>query len=100
MLAVAEHLNPTCLVDLYVETFRILIPGGRLIITTPAAWTNQLLNIMAKMKLVSEEEIKEHVYLYTLPLLGWYFGRAGFDMNKVRFGYFEFFLNMWAYAEK
>ena len=39
-----------------------------------------------------------HVYAYTLPLLGWYFGRAGFAMEQVRFGYFEMGLNMWAVA--
>jgi hypothetical protein len=50
--------------------------------------------------LVSEEEINEHVYAYTLPLLGWYFGRAGFEMGRVRFGYFELGLNMWAIAER
>jgi hypothetical protein len=37
---------------------------------------------------------------YTLPLLGWYFGRAGFDLHRVRFGYFECGLNMWATAER
>jgi SAM-dependent methyltransferase len=100
MLAVVEHLNPASLETLFSEVYRILIPGGILVITTPAAWSNSLLNWMASVNLVSEEEIKEHVFLYTLPLLGWYFGKSGFDMNKLRFGYFELFLNMWATAEK
>jgi hypothetical protein len=55
---------------------------------------------MAKVRLVSPEEIDEHVYAYTLPLLGWYFGKGGFDMTKLRFGYFEMMLNMWAVAKK
>lgn len=55
---------------------------------------------MARLNLVSDEEIKEHVYLYTLPLLGWYFGKAGFDLDQVRFGYFELMLNLWAVAER
>jgi hypothetical protein len=55
---------------------------------------------MAKLGLVSSEEIEEHVYAYTLPLLGWYFGKAGYEMGQVQFGYFEFMLNMWATAEK
>jgi hypothetical protein len=29
-----------------------------------------------------------------------YFGKAGFEMDKVRFGYFELMLNMWATATK
>jgi hypothetical protein len=49
---------------------------------------------------VSKEEINEHVYNYTLPLLGWYFGSAGFSMTQLEFGYFEFGLNLWATAKK
>jgi len=63
-----------------------LKPGGRLVITTPASWSDGLLHWMARIGLVSEEEINEHVYAYTLPLLGWYFGQAGFGMSKVKFG--------------
>ena len=100
MLAVAEHLNPESLVELYKEAYRILAPGGRLIVTTPAARSDGLLKWMARVGLVSKEEIDEHVFAYTLPLLGWYFGRAGFEMTRVRFGTFEFGFNMWAMAER
>ena len=100
MLAVVEHLNPASLVLLLKEIHRILHPGGVLVITTPAAWSDSLLQWMAKVNLVSEEEINEHVYAYTLPLLGWYFGKAGFEMSKVKFGYFELNLNMWAIAQR
>ena len=79
---------------------RQLRPGGRLVVTTPAAWSDKLLKIMARIGLVSAEEIDEHVYAYTLPLLGWYFGKAGFELNRVQFGYFELGFNMWALAER
>lgn len=100
MLAVVEHLDPTSLVGLFREVRRTLTPGGMLIITTPAAWSDGLLRMMAKFHLVSSEEIDEHVYVYTLPLLGWYFGKAGFEMPNLDFGYFEFNLNLWATAKK
>lgn len=100
MLAVVEHLNPTILIDLFQEAYRILRPGGLIIITTPAAWSDGLLRAMARLHLVSTEEIDEHEFCYTLPLLGWCFGRAGFAMSNVRFGYFEFFLNLWATAKR
>ena len=55
---------------------------------------------MSRINLVSKEEIDEHTYAYALPIIGWYFGQAGFEMTKIRFGYFEAILNMWAIAEK
>lgn len=100
MLAVAEHLNPTNLVILFHEAYRLLHPNGTLIVTTPAAWSDSLLHFMTKLGLVSKEEIEEHVYVYTLPLLGWYFGKAGFEMKRVKFGYFEVYLNLWATASR
>lgn len=100
MLAVVEHLDPRRLVELFKECYRVLSPGGMVAITTPAAWSDRLLHSMARLRLVSKEEIDEHVFAYTLPLLGWYFGTAGFRMESLRFGYFEVGLNMWATAFK
>jgi len=100
LLAVVEHLDPSLMAILFKEVYRVLKPGGMVILTTPAAWSDGLLKFMARVNLVSAEEIREHAYAYTLPLLGWYFGQAGFEMTKTKFGYFEFMLNMWATAQK
>ncbi len=100
LLAVVEHLDPSLMAKLFKEVYRVLKPGGMVILTTPAAWSDGLLKFMARINLVSAEEIHEHAYAYTLPLLGWYFGQAGFEMTKTKFGYFEFILNMWATAKK
>jgi SAM-dependent methyltransferase len=100
LLAVVEHLDPTSLVLLLQEGYRVLAPGGVLILTTPAAWSDGVLKLMARLALVSKEEIDEHVYAYTLPLIGWYFGKAGFQMTRLKFGYFESMLNMWSVARK
>ncbi len=100
LLAVVEHLNPDSLAVLLKECHRVLKTGGALILTTPAAWSDGLLRFMARLNLVSAEEIHEHAFAYTLPLIGWHFGQAGFAMDKVRFGYFEAMLNMWATATK
>ncbi len=100
LLAVVEHLNPTSMALLFQESHRVLKPGGSVILTTPAAWSDGLLKFMADINLVSAEEIHEHAFAYTLPLIGWHFGQAGFEMTKVKFGYFEFMLNMWATAQK
>ena len=93
-----EHLDPLKLVMLFNEAYRALQPGGMVIITTPAAWSDRLLRWMASISLVSTEEIEEHAFAYTLPLIGWYFGKAGFSMDKMSFGYFELMLNLWATA--
>jgi SAM-dependent methyltransferase len=100
LLAVVEHVDPESLVKLFQESRRVLGPDGMVILTTPAAWSDRLLHFMAGIALVSQEEIEEHVYAYTLPLLGWYFGAAGFAMENLRFGYFEFGLNLWATARR
>ncbi len=100
LLAVVEHLNPDSLAQLFKDSRRVLAAGGMVILTTPAAWSDGLLHLMAHLNLVSAEEIHEHAFAYTLPLLGWHFGQAGFEMTKVKFGYFELMLNMWATARK
>ena len=100
LLAVVEHLNPESMAVLFRECHRVLMPAGILVLTTPAAWSDGMLRLMARLNLVSAEEIHEHAFAYTLPLLGWHFGQAGFEMTKVKFGYFEMMLNMWATARK
>ncbi len=100
LLAVVEHLNPDSMALLFQECRRVLKAGGMVILTTPAAWSDGLLHWMAHLNLVSAEEIHEHAFAYTMPLIGWHFGQAGFQMSKVKFGYFELMLNMWATATK
>jgi SAM-dependent methyltransferase len=100
LLAVVEHLNPDSMAMLFQECRRVLRPGGMVVLTTPAAWSDGLLHAMAHLNLVSADEIHEHGFAYTMPLIGWHFGQAGFQMSKVKFGYFEFMLNMWATAFK
>ncbi len=100
MLAVAEHLDPGALEQLFGECRRALAPGGRLVVTTPAAKADRLLHLLARVGLVSAEEIDEHKYAYTPALLGWYFGRAGFAMDRVRVGTFELGYNLWATVDR
>lgn len=100
MLAVVEHLDPSSMAVLFKEILRVLQPGGVVVLTTPSSWSDPILKCLARVRMVSAEEIDEHAYAYTLPLLGWYFGQAGFAMDKIRLGYFELGLNMWAVAER
>lgn len=78
-------MNPERLVTLFRECRRMIIPGGMVILTTPAAWSDKLLQIMARVRLMSKEEINEHVPTYTLPLLGCFFLASVFLMANVNF---------------
>ena len=100
LLAVIEHMDPDSVVLLFKECHRALRTGGRLIITTPSPWASQLLKFMAQLYLVSKEEIQEHEYSYSHPLIAWYFGKSNFERTNISLGYFEFFLNIFAYAIK
>jgi len=100
LLAVAEHIAPQSLEALLKEAYRVLQSGGRVILTTPAGWTDGLLKFMARIGLLSHEEIDEHVMEYSPALLAWHLGRAGFAMDKFQVGTFELGLNLWAMAER
>ena len=100
MLAVFEHIEPDKLINILKEIRRILKPGGRFFLTTPAPRADKLLRFMAKCRLISSEEIDEHKSAYNHTALIGYMEKAGFAGEKMKSGYFELFLNIWFYADK
>ncbi len=100
LLAVAEHLRRERLVPLLKEIKRVLAPGGQVIVTTPCSWTSPLLSLMARLRLVSSEEIAEHRAGYTPKALSGCLAQAGFSPEAIKTGYFEFGLNSWVAATK
>ena len=100
MLAVVEHLRLMTLIPIMMEVRRILKPGRKYILTTPPPWTRRLLRVMARLGLVSPEEIREHKYAYSSPIMRAALQEAGFRDDKIRVGYFELGMNMWASAIK
>ncbi|HEX6938040.1 MAG TPA: methyltransferase domain-containing protein [Longimicrobiales bacterium] len=96
MLAVFEHLDHDVLRHTLAEIRRILRPGGVYVLTTPAAWTDRLLRALARLGLVSAEEIEEHKDAYTHARIADLLAHAGFDRAAMRFGTFEFGMNLWA----
>jgi len=96
MLAVFEHIEPKRVVSLLKEIQRVLKPGGMFIMTTPASWTDGLLRLMAKLRLVSPVEIEEHKDTYTAQKIASILRSAGFTEDNIRSGYFELFMNIWA----
>jgi 2-polyprenyl-3-methyl-5-hydroxy-6-metoxy-1,4-benzoquinol methylase len=100
MLAVLEHIEHTRAADLIADIRRILRPGGMFILTTPAAWSDWILSLLALVRLVSPEEIHDHKATYTPTSLRRLLQDAGFATEQVRMGYFECLLNLRATAQK
>lgn len=100
MLAVFEHLRKDRLPEVLREVHRVLEPGGRYVMTTPAAWSGPLLLAMGRLGLVSREEIDEHQDCYSHGRARALIEAAGFAPYRIRLGYFEFFMNNWAVAQK
>jgi SAM-dependent methyltransferase len=99
MLAVLEHVSSSRVMDLLREIDRILKPGGTFVVTTPAAWTEGLLLAMAKMKLVSSEEIHDHKVVYSRQMLEDLLRKA-FPRCEILLGHFESFANLWGSVQK
>lgn len=100
MLAVFEHIEPARLVTLVADIRRVLRPGGVYILTTPAGWTDGLLRVMAKLKLVNPALFAEHKDTYNPTKIARILQRGGFAAANLRSGYFEIFMNIWATAAK
>jgi ubiquinone/menaquinone biosynthesis C-methylase UbiE len=100
LLAVFEHIEPSKLVEIHKEIYRILKPGGIYVMTTPAFWTEHLLRFLARIHLISDVEVEEHKDNYSHSMISSVLQEANFDKNKLRFGYFELFMNTWTMARK
>jgi SAM-dependent methyltransferase len=89
MLAVLEHLRRPK--ETLVECLRILKPGGRLIITIPTNYSRPLLETLARLNLISREEVFDHQNYFSLS-------EAENLLKEVRFKkviskFYNFFLN-------
>ena len=63
MLAVLEHIENEQ--QILQEIHRVLVPGGKLVITVPSVWSQPVLELLAyKLKIVSEAEILDHKRYY------------------------------------
>ena len=100
MLAVFEHIEPERLSGVLLEIRRVLRPGGLYILTTPAKWTDTILRIMARLRLVSSAEIDDHKAAYDHRKIISILMKANFKEENITCGHFEMFANLWTAALK
>lgn len=99
MLAVLEHLTEPRLI--LSESWRILKPGGRLILTTPTPLAKSILEFLAfKLRLISQDEIKGHKNYFWPADVKKMLRESGFKNESIKSRYFEFFLNSLIVAGK
>jgi len=98
-LALIEHvIRPDAL---YRECFRILKPGGLLLLTTPASRAKSLLEFMAfRLKIMSYEEIADHKRYYDRESLVQDLIQGGFKRENITVSNFELGFNLFVIATK
>lgn len=90
MLAVLEHLAEPLAIAREIE--RILVSGGRLIITVPSRAAKSVLEFLAyRLHIVSEAEIKDHKAYYNYRDLAALFGKTRLEIERHR--YFQIGMN-------
>lgn len=99
-LAFLEHLEPHTLPSLLRETRRVLKPSGQFIATTPHFYADGLLRLLARVNLVSREEIDEHKSRFWRREIRRLLLEAGFTGRKISVRGFQLGLNILAVAEK
>jgi SAM-dependent methyltransferase len=99
-LAFMEHLEPEALPFLLSEVRRVLKPSGQFIATTPHALADRLLRQLARLNLVSQEEINEHKTRFWKNMICGLLLDAGFKKKKISISGFQLGLNLLAVAQK
>lgn len=96
-MANLEHLaNP---LGLLKEAYRILKPGGSLILTTPSIYAKPVLEFLAyRLHIISEPEIRDHKMYFNRTILRDYLQQAGFQTIQHR--YFQLYMNNFILAKK
>jgi 2-polyprenyl-3-methyl-5-hydroxy-6-metoxy-1,4-benzoquinol methylase len=98
-LAVLEHLDKP--ESLLKESYRILKPGGVLLLTSPSQISKPLLEFLAfKLHIISEQEIRDHKLYFSPTLLREYLVKAGFKPKNIVIENFQFGLNIFSKAIK
>lgn len=95
-LANLEHLeNPKKMLE---EIYRVLKPGGKLLLTTPSTYGKPVLEFLAAVGLVSKQEIRDHKNYFSKKILLDHCREIGF--SSCRHKYFQLGMNNYLIAKK
>jgi ubiquinone/menaquinone biosynthesis C-methylase UbiE len=97
MLAVLEHL--TSPQNVLCEAYRVLRPGGSLIMTWPNALVDPILEVLTRFKLVNGEMGFDQ-HQPRIPLANLKEMLSGIGFSRIENGTFELGLNNWLVAHK
>ena len=96
-LATLEHLEDPLIT--FSEIYRVLVPGGLLLLTTPSTYAKPILELLSfKLHLISKQEIRDHKNYYNKITLQKYCQQTRFTFSQHE--YFQFFMNNFLYAQK
>ncbi|MFH1744864.1 MAG: class I SAM-dependent methyltransferase [bacterium] len=99
LLAAIEHLSYPQ--EIIQECYRILRPGGKILITTPSPKGKWLLEFLAfKIGVVSPKEISDHKQYFSKESLSEICEQAGFKKENIVIKKFEFGYNIFLCAKK
>jgi len=98
-LAVLEHLDEPQ--HFLSEIYRMLVKGGRCVLTTPGPTSKPLLEFLAyKLKIIDATEIRDHKNYFSSKDLEKMFQLAGFDPSSIHAKTFLFGMNNVVIADK
>jgi ubiquinone/menaquinone biosynthesis C-methylase UbiE len=98
MLAVLEHIEKER--EILSEIFRVLVPGGKLILTVPSVWAKPVLEFLSyKLKIVSEAEIRDHKRYYTREKLEVVLAQVS-GFQSFQHHYFQLWMNNFCTVNK
>jgi len=97
MLAVLEHLEQPQ--NILREIYRVLAPGGQLVLTVPSKLARPVLEFLAfRLGVVSRIEIADHKLYYDRKSLSRLLEPVGFTLRRHR--YFQLGMNNFCVAER